>query len=227
MEPPGPGGTHKTMGVDHYPNRDHAARVLADELSGRDWRDPVVLGIPRGGVPMARIVAERLGAAFDVVLVHKIRAPGHPEYAIGSVDETGTVALNPRSGYKSDDPGVSDEIASEKALLGRRRRRYGRPRVALNGREAIIVDDGAATGATVSAAIRAARHAGAGEVVVALGVADAVVVNDLAGQADQVICPCQPAAFMAVSQAYDRFDQVTDAEVERLLGVADAARGNE
>lgn len=201
----------------HYRNRTEAANRLADALSTRQWSDPVVLGIPRGGVPMAKIVADRLQAALDVVLVHKIRAPANPEYAIGSVDESGHVTLSDNGDSRTDDDAVRQEINDEQAVLAERRRRYGRPRQPLADRDVIIVDDGAATGATIEAAIKAVRAANAAGICVALGVAAPEVVASLRGLADEVICPSQPDGFMAVSQAYEAFDQVSDAEVERIL----------
>ena len=200
-----------------YQNRQDAANQLAHILAGRQWSAPVVLGIPRGGVPMASIVAKRLGAALDVVLVHKIRAPGNPEYAIGSVDESGQVALSSHAHTSMDDDAVRREIEEERSVLAARRRRYGQPRQPLSGRDVIIVDDGAATGATVEAAVNAVRGANASSVTVALGVAAPEVVRRLERAADAVVCPSQPAGFMAVSQAFDAFPQVSDEEVEKIL----------
>ncbi|MEX0430579.1 phosphoribosyltransferase [Spiribacter insolitus] len=205
------------MAAVHYRNRIEAANRLADILSDQSWTDPVVLGIPRGGVPMADIVARRLGAALDVVLVHKIRAPGNPEYAIGSVDETGQVTLSDGVDASVDDDAVHQEIEEEKAVLIARRRRYGKPRQRLSSRDVIVVDDGAATGATVVAAVNAVRRDQAASVTIALGVAAPEVIRQLKEVADGVICPSQPAGFMAVSQAFGEFPQVSDEEVERIL----------
>ena len=201
----------------HYRNRDDAAHQLAETLSERQWSDPVVLGVPRGGIPMARIVAERLGASLDVVLVHKIRAPENPEYAVGSVDEAGHVTLAGDTHGRARDPAIQREIAEEQSVLESRRARYGQPRQTLTDRDVIIVDDGAATGATIEAAINAVQAAHAAQVVVALGIAAPDVVARLERLADFVLCPSQPRAFMAVSQGYDEFDQVSDEQVERIL----------
>ncbi|MEX0448326.1 phosphoribosyltransferase family protein [Spiribacter sp. 221] len=201
----------------YYQNREEAANRLADRLAETEWSAPVVLGVPRGGVPMAEIIAARLGAALDVVLVHKIRAPGNPEYAIGSVDEPGHVTLSDHATASVDDEAVRREIEEEKSVLATRRHRYGQPRQPLSGRDVIIVDDGAATGATIEAAINAVRGANAASVSIALGVAAPEVVRQLEQMADHVVCPSQPAGFMAVSQAFNEFPQVSDREVERIL----------
>ena len=200
-----------------YANRIEAAEQLADAIAALGLQAPLVLGIPRGGVPMAAVVAERLSAPLDVVLVHKLRAPGNPEYAIGAVDESGHVALRASTGLTGHEPAVRKEIKTEQATLARRRRQYGQPAVDPAGRDVIIVDDGAATGATVQAAVEVLKKTAAATVTAALGVAPAEVVESLRQNADHVICPLMPEDFMSVGQFYGVFDPVSDETVAQTL----------
>jgi putative phosphoribosyl transferase len=203
-----------------FRNREHAASLLAERLNHyRDSR-PLVLGIPRGGMPMARIIADGLGADLDVMLVHKLRAPFQPELAIGSIDEAGRVYLAPFA----DDIGISKrDLDTEKqeqlSTLKRRRERYtaAHPRESLAGRTVILVDDGLATGATAIAAIRAARAEHAGRIVVAVGVAPRTTLSHLQKEADEVVCLQAPVAFQAVGAYFADFSEVTDDDVVRLL----------
>ena len=200
-----------------YANRDDAAGQLADAVAALALPKPLVMGIPRGGVPMAACVAERLGAPLDVVLVHKLRAPGNPEYALGAVDESGRVALRADAGYEETDPAIQAEIRREVQTLKDRRRRYATPALDPAGHDVVIVDDGAATGATVEAAVAVMRRTAAASITVALGVAPPEVVWRLRQAADTVICPLTPEDFMAVGQFYGVFDQVNDETVATLL----------
>lgn len=184
----------------------------------------VVLGIPRGGVPVAAAVASSLGLALDVVVAHKLGAPFQPELAIGAAAADGTVLVEPwaREVVGDDEAYVRQtadaEVArarSHEALL-----RRGRPAVDLRGRPAIIVDDGIATGATMHVAVLAARAAGASRVVVAAPVGARDSVATLRGIADDVVVVATPDPFYAVGEFYVRFDQVGDDEVAALLEAA-------
>lgn len=217
-----------------FRNREEAASRLADRLNQYRGQHPIVLGIPRGGVPMARIVADRLGGDLDVMLVHKLRAPFQRELAIGSVDEGGRVYLNPfAKELDLDERTLDAEKAEQLATLKARRARYTsvRPPLALAGRTVILVDDGLATGATAIAAVRAARAQRAGRIVVAVAVAPPATVTQLLGEADEVVCLHAPASFSAVGQFFADFSEVTDDDVVTLLAAApqpaaDAAVGH-
>ncbi len=181
----------------------------------------VVLGIPRGGVVVAAAVADALGVPLDVLVAHKIGAPGNPEFALGAVTADGTTIVEPwarRSTGLSDDAiaalaGPEIDRAREREL----RLRGDLPRTDLHGRTAILVDDGIATGATVHAAVLAARALGAARTIVAAPVASDEAVRLLTPVVDALVLLAIPAPFWSVGQWYERFDQVEDAEVRRLL----------
>lgn len=205
-----------------YRDRADAAAQLADELvRHRPDGELVVLGLPRGGVPMARIVGDRLGAPVDVIVVRKLGVPGHAELAMGAIGEGPVRVLNDdlvqRLAITPED--VAAVEAVERSELERRAGQY-RPhgaRTDLAGRTAVIVDDGVATGATARAACAVARAAGARQVVLAVPVAPADVNTTFADVADRVACLQRPHRFRAVGQFYARFDAVTDAEVVAAL----------
>jgi predicted phosphoribosyltransferase len=203
-----------------FRNREQAAEQLAQRLSRYRGQHPLVLGIPRGGVPMAAIVADRLAGDLDVMLVHKLRAPFQPELAVGSIDESGQVYLAP---FAAELNLSERELEAEKKLqlgtLKSRRERYtaAHPRVAIAGRTVILVDDGLATGSTAIAAIRAARAAHPQEIVVAVGVAPATTISRLRDEADDVVCLWVPTDFGAVGEFFEDFSEVTDQEVINLL----------
>lgn len=193
-----------------------AARQLAQRLAAYRGQHPLVLGIPRGAVPMARAIADALDGDLDVVLVHKLGARGNPEFAIGAVSEDGTVNL---SGDAADEAHIRQETARRLAELRERRRRYtpSRPPFDAAGRLVIVVDDGSATGHTMVAALQAVRPRHPRRLVAALGVAPPGVVPRLRQWADEVVCLETPASFFAVGQFFANFDQVTDDEVEQCL----------
>lgn len=204
-----------------FRDRADAARQLAARLAALATPRPVVLAIPRGAVPMGRVLADALGADLDVVLVHKVGAPGQPEFAVGSVDERGRVVINP----EADSLGLNREAlvraaSREIGVLRARRLQYGQPRVPLSGRVVILLDDGIATGSTMLAAIRAVRDEHPGRVVVATAVAPPDTLRRLAAAADEVVCLHAPAAFVSVGQWFDEFPQVSDAEVTAALAPA-------
>jgi putative phosphoribosyl transferase len=183
--------------------------------------DVVVLGLPRGGVPVAYEVARSLGAALDVIVVRKLGVPFQPELAMGAIGEDG-VRVENRDVLRASALGALDLDAVEeveRAELERRAREYrgGRPRLDLNGRSAVIVDDGIATGSTARAACRVARVQGASAVLMAAPVASRLALVELADAADQVLCVHSPEPFYAVGEWYQDFSQTSDAEVVDLL----------
>ncbi|RXZ42022.1 phosphoribosyltransferase [Crenobacter cavernae] len=200
-------------------DREHAARALADRLAPWRGRHPLVLAIPRGAVPMASVIAERLQGECDVVLVRKLGAPFQPELAIGAVDEAGRVYLNPfaRQAGASDDY-IEAETRRELDVLRRRRRLYTGGRVIdPAGRIVIVVDDGLATGATMIAALSALRPRKPASLVCAVPVAPPDTLEKVALYADEVVCLEAPHGFQAVGQFYRDFPQVSDEEVIDIL----------
>jgi len=181
----------------------------------------VVLGIPRGGVVVAAEVARALGAPLDVLVAHKIGAPGNPEFAIGAVTADGTMVVASWARRETGlSPAAIDELAVREVALAVEREarlRAGRPAVSLAGATAILVDDGLATGATVHAAVLAARGGGADRVVVAAPVASREAMALLEPVADGLVVVAVPARFHAVGEWYLAFGQVDDEVVRRLL----------
>jgi putative phosphoribosyl transferase len=210
-----------------FRDREDGGRQLARALEGYRPARPVVLGLTRGGMPVAREVARALDAELDVVVVRKIGAPGSPEYAIGAVAEGGATYVR-RDALREARLSEEDvaELAEREAVeLARRVRLYrgDRPPLDLAGRTVIVVDDGVATGATARAAARAARRRGAGRVVLAAPVIAAASEPDLRSDFDQIVAVELPERFIAVGLWYDRFGQVSDDEVLRCLGRAGGA----
>jgi putative phosphoribosyl transferase len=204
-----------------FDDREEAGEVLAAALAGRFERERVVvLAIPRGGVVVAVAVARALVAPLDVVIPHKLGAPGNPELAIGAIapgirvlDDRLIRALGVTNVY------VQQEVETQEAEMERRTRLYREDRAAptLEGATAIVVDDGVATGATAIAALRWARGQGSARVVFAAPVGPAASVRQLARECDDVVLVETPRVFSAVGEWYRRFDQVTDAEVLAAL----------
>ena len=207
-----------------FRDRADAGRRLAGLLAERadlTGGDVVVLGLPRGGVPVAAEIALALNAPLDVIVVRKLGHPRQPEYAVGAIGEEGARVLT--TGSRTISVGELTRIAdAESAELDRRVRRLrgDRPPVPLRGRTALIVDDGIATGATAAVACQVARVRGAARVLLAAPVAPPAAVADLSGIADEVIAFLTPDAFQAVGAWYDDFTATTDAEVAALLAAA-------
>lgn len=201
-------------------DRDEAAEALAARLSPYRSDRPLVLGIPRGAVPMAQIIAERLGGEFDVVLVRKLPAPGQPELAIGAIDESGEAYLSEVAWQVgASEAHIEREKAAQLALLKQRRAVYSqlRPPIDPAGRTVIVVDDGLATGATMIAALRAIRDRQPAKLVCAVPVAPLETLDKVGRDADEVVCLEAPAIFWAVGQFYQHFPQVSDDEVVEIL----------
>ncbi|MBM7469273.1 putative phosphoribosyltransferase [Microbacterium keratanolyticum] len=207
--------------MDRFRDRDEAGRLLADRLTEQARPDAVVLALPRGGVPVAAVIAARLGMPLDVLVVRKLGVPWHSELAMGAVGEEGATVLNDDviAAARIDETTLQGVIARERSEVTRRvdRFRGARPPVPLAGRRAIIVDDGVATGATARAGCAVARLRGAASVVLAVPVGAPSVIRDLREVADEIICLHEPPGFMAVGMHYLDFRQVEDAEVGRLL----------
>lgn len=208
-----------------FRNRAEAGRALASRLEpyrGRD--DVVVLGLPRGGVPVAAQISRELGLPLDVFLVRKLGMPGHEELAMGAIASGGTRVLNYHVVQTYDIPQETiDEVTlREQRELQRREHEYrgNRPAVPIRERVAILVDDGLATGATMRAAVSAIRDHEPSGVVVAVPVAPGATCLDLAAEADELICLHEPADFQAVGMYYDDFSQITDEEVRAYLSAA-------
>lgn len=204
-----------------FADRADAGQRLAVALERFRGADIVVLGLPRGGVPVARPIADALRAPLDVIVVRKLGAPSHPELAVGAVGEGGVRVISDdivRSvGATPDD--VASVEAGERAELERRAVRFrgDRQRVDLTGRIAIVVDDGIATGATARAACQVAKAQGATRIVLAVPVAPRGIERRLADVAHEFVCVHQPRSFSAVGQFYVDFEQTTDAEVVAAL----------
>jgi beta-phosphoglucomutase len=215
-----------------FRDRNHAAVVLAEALGTYRGRHPLVLGIPRGGVVLAAVLARALEGELDVVLVHKLGHPRSPEVAVGAADETGQVhLLDPRLPEESvSDAYVEREAARQILALQARRAAYSPVHAPADprGRTVIVVDDGLATGATMQAALLSLRHRGAVRLVAAAPIGPPGIQGALAPLADDVVCLETPPDFSAVSQGYERFPQVEDSEVIRLLAPPDrtAAAGD-
>lgn len=208
-----------------FQDRREAGRVLARDLSCyRDVDDLQVLGLARGGVPVGWEVAHEFHAPLDVCLVRKLGVPRWPELAMGALATGGGVVLNTdlvRS-LGISDATVDEAVTRETAELHRREQAYrgGRPPLDLSGRSVILVDDGIATGASMSAAVRSVRQAGAARVIVGVPVGPGSVCRTLRRVADDVVCSRTPSDFQAVGQVFADFHQVGDDEVRALLATA-------
>jgi len=205
-----------------FADRRHAGKVLAAQLrayAGRD--DIVVLGLPRGGIPVAYEVAKALGAKLDVFVVRKLGLPQQPELAMGAIASGGIRVLNEDvvRWYRVPQDVIEAVAQGEERELARRERAYrnGRPAVPIEGKVVMLVDDGLATGSTMRAAIAALRRLKPSRVIVGVPVGARETCEELGVMADDVVCARMPAAFSAVGLWYADFSQTTDEEVTALL----------
>jgi putative phosphoribosyl transferase len=208
-----------------FPNRIEAGRLLAEKLEKyADRNDVIVLGLPRGGVPVANEVAKRLRVQLDVFIVRKLGVPGFEELAAGAIASGGVRVLNEdvMRAIPHADQAIEAVTARETAELQRREQMYreGLPTPKLRDRIAILIDDGLATGATMRAAVKALRQCGAAKIVVAVPVGPPDTCHEIEEQADETICLSTPEFFQAVGQYYEDFSQTTDEDVREVLGRA-------
>ncbi len=214
-----------TVLPDRFANRSQAGRLLARAVKALNLAGPVVLALPRGGVPVGYEVARELAAPLDILLVRKIGAPGHEEYGIGAlvdgaspqlvIDEAAARMVGADRAY------IEREVARQLEEIERRRAAYRTgPPLSLVGRPVIVVDDGIATGGTVKAALKALAKVGAARVILAVPVAPRDVLPELRTLCDEVVCLSSPEPFHAVGAHYGDFTQTEDAEVVQLLSAA-------
>lgn len=203
-----------------YRDRAEAGKILADLLAPLvSPPDAIVLGLVRGGVSVATVVADRLGLPMDVLVVRKLGVPWAPEVAFGALGPGDVRVLNKESAPQLEPGEIAEVVEDEQRELERRERLYrgGRPPLDLTNRTAVIVDDGLATGATARAAVLVARHLGASRVIVAVPVGSVEAYEMLSAEADEVVCALRPPDFGAVSRYYEDFHEVTDEEVLDML----------
>jgi predicted phosphoribosyltransferase len=204
-----------------FRNRADAAHQLAARLNGRDFYNPLVLAIPRGGVATGAVLAKELGAELDVILSRKLRAPGMPELAIGAISETGQVYVN----YPTTEvPGeLEDYLADERryqlAEITRRKKLFRgvRPKAPIADHSVIVTDDGIATGSTMIAALQALKTENPRQAIVAVPVASQNRLKKVSHWCDDVVCLLSPREFWAVGQFYEDFRPVEDEEVVAIL----------
>lgn len=213
-----------------FRDRQEAGQKLAEKLLGLKLANPLVEALPRGGVPVAAEIAVALKAPLDLLIVRKVGAPGNPELAVAAIvdGDPSDVVLNREivEAYGLDDTELRSLVARERPELERRRLAYleGRKPLPAAGKTVILVDDGAATGTTIKAAIRALRRRSPREIVVALPAAPPDVVTELEAEADRVVCLSKPARFLALGHHYRNFSQLTDEEVVSMLRSVSPAR---
>jgi putative phosphoribosyl transferase len=209
-----------------FADRDEAGRELAEEIArlvppGSTEQPPLVLALPRGGVPVAAHVAERLRGDLDVVVARKIAAPGRSEYGIGALAEDGEAVfdIDALDALGLTETDLTDAVARERTELARRIRQYrgDRPLPPMTGRTVVVVDDGLATGVTAVATLRYLRRRAPARLILGLPICAPQARDQLDTEADQVICLHMPPLFRAVGQWYDDFHQLTDADVDGLL----------
>jgi predicted phosphoribosyltransferase len=203
-----------------FHDRNHAAILLAEQLKDYQGKNPLILAIPRGAVPMAKIIADQLGGEFDVVLVRKLHAPDYPELAIGSIDESGwTYIADHAASVGADSEYIEAERQQQIATIKQRRAQYTpvRPPIDPAGRIVIVIDDGLATGATMISALHGLRSRKPARLICAIPVSPPETLRKIHPLADQVVCLDAPDNFRAVGQFYVNFPQVDDEEVINIL----------
>lgn len=203
-----------------FTNRRQAADLLAEALAAYKGQNPLILAIPRGAVPMGLQLAKALEGELDVVLVRKLRAPFNPEFAIGSIDESGWAYVADYAESAGSTPTyLKQEKQAQLATIRQRRARYTPLRAPINpeGRIVIVVDDGLATGSTMISALHALRDKKPARLICAVPVAPPDTLKKIRPYADEVVCLQAPLFFRAVGQFYADFPQIEDAEVEAIL----------
>ena len=211
-------------------DRIDAAQRLAEALAPYRGQNPLVLAIPRGAVPMGKVIAAALGGELDVVLVKKLRAPFSPEFAVGAIDESGWAYVAPHARAAGADAAyLAREQQVQLALLRQRRAQYTPARAPIDpaGRVAIVIDDGLATGATMIAALHSVRAKQPRRLVCAVPVAAPESLDAVAAYADEVVCLQTPIEFQAVGQFYRSFTQVEDEAVIAVLAGSRVAAGED
>ncbi|MEV6300169.1 phosphoribosyltransferase family protein [Actinoplanes sp. NPDC051861] len=205
-----------------FRDRVQAGRLLAEKVANYiDKSDTIVLALPRGGLPVAESVADRIKADLDIVVARKIGAPGHPEFGLGAIAEDGPPVYDQANlryaGVREAD--LSGILAAERAELERRIRRYRghRPAPPVSGRVVVLVDDGLATGVTAHAALRWIRQQGPARLILAVPIAAPQARDALAPEVDAVVCLSAPDDFLAVGRWYENFAQLTDEDVYAVL----------
>jgi len=202
-----------------FRSREHAAKLLAERLKPEyKNKKPLVLGIPRGALPMAEIIADALGGELDVILVHKLTHPEQPEFAVGAIDETGHTYLANWASELAPEV-IAEEKKRQLATLRHRRAQYTplRPPIDPQGRIAIVVDDGVATGSTMIAALRAVRARKPKKLICAVAAASPAALRAMSHEADEIVCLTAPVEFFAVGQFFADFTQVSDEDVAEIL----------
>lgn len=203
-----------------FHDRNEAAMLLAEQLKGYKGKSPLILAIPRGSVPMAKIIADQLDGEFDVVLVRKLRAPDYPELAIGSIDESGwTYIADHAASVGADSEYIEAERQQQMTTIKQRRAQYTPVRSPIDpaGRVVIVIDDGLATGATMISALHGLRSRNPARLICAIPVSPPETLRKIQLLADQVVCLDTPDNFRAVGQFYVNFPQVEDEEVIKVL----------
>ncbi|KFE36431.1 phosphoribosyltransferase [Thioclava atlantica] len=210
--------------IDRFEDREEAGKALADRLSQYRGQDAVVLALPRGGLPVGAEIARALALPLDLVFVRKLGTPHNPELAMGAIaGPQGEVVVRNPDVFRAagcEEAEFTRIAEREKAEILRRREAYGAPDLPLQGKIAIVVDDGMATGATMRAALRAVRQSGPEKTICAIPVASRSALEEMRGEADEVICPLVPSHLYAVGAHYIHFDQVPDSEVTAILARA-------
>lgn len=204
-----------------FVDREDAGKQLAAKMLSYDWHEPLILGVPRGGVVVARFLWEQLGGELDLYITRKIGAPMQPELAVGAVSADGCITLNHEvvAGLGISSTYIRKEAAREQEEIRRRLEVYrgGRPLPRLAGRQIVLVDDGVATGSTLMAALKGLRESGTGEIVLAVPVGPPDTIYRLEAEVDRLFYLAAPPHFSAVGQFYSCFEQVEDDEVIRIL----------
>ena len=204
-----------------FQDRIEAGRLLAKELKALKGENTVVLGIPRGGIVIAREISLRLNCALDVVFSRKLGAPGNPELAIGAIGEEGKVCINKElvNSLGVNSAYIEHEKNTQLSLIKLRALEYRKiiPKISLKGKTAIVVDDGAATGATIESALLTMAQESPQKLIAALPVGPPETIERLSEYADEIICLRAPDFFGAISQFYNEFLQVEDVEVIKIL----------